>query len=173
MLLQVGGQRNWFQSDLKVVLIAVVSNRHVDRLLDIQGAGIKHRQAFAKATQGELAVRVGHGHFVAKVPISSDFDHRIGNRSAGHINHRARHFVTPLQDNPQKFALIRRERVNIFSSLIDVIGMGESDESPGQFVLNNARVHRIVEEFERPIRTARGDLDPAPSGAEGGIGPES
>ena len=76
---------------------------------------LKHRQAFAQAAQGELAVRVGHGRFAMGSVFANGFDHRIGNRSAGNIDHRARHFVTRLEDNPQRFALFRRKRVNIFN----------------------------------------------------------
>ena len=52
-----------FSRTSRSFLIAVESHRQLSLLLDIQGAGADHRQAFAKAAQGELAVRVGHGRF--------------------------------------------------------------------------------------------------------------
>ena len=40
--------------------------------------------------------------------------------------------MTRLEDNPQSFALFSASRVNIFNSMIDIIGMGEKDDSPAQ-----------------------------------------
>ena len=58
---KIGGQFHGSQPDFEVELVAVEGHRQLSLLLDIQGAGGQHRQAFAEAAQGELAVRVGQG----------------------------------------------------------------------------------------------------------------
>ena len=61
--------------------------------------------------------------------LADGLDHRIGDRFAGVIHHPPCHFVTRQEDNPQRSALFRFDRVEIVDVTIDIVWMEELDDS--------------------------------------------